>query len=164
MREDVFTLVGLMKAHVPEFRNCHITSIAPAVGIRESRRIRGMHVLTGQEYVTAHKFPDAVARACHPVDIHLPGSEGQLLTFPEDAGYIPYRCLIADEYPNLLVAGRCISADAEAFAAIRVQAPCMETGQAAGIAAAMCCERNIAVQAVDTDALTAAVRAEGSVI
>ena len=164
MREDIFTLVKLMKAHVPEFRSCRLTAIAPMVGIRESRRIEGLHVLTGQEYVTAHKFPDSIARACHPVDIHLPGDEGQELTFPEDAGYIPYRSLITKELDNLLVAGRCISADAEAFAAIRVQAPCMETGQAAGLAAALCKQEGLAVQDLDTAKLVQAVRVEGSVV
>lgn len=164
MREDIFTLVKLMKAHVPEFKNCRITSIAPMVGMRESRRIQGLHVLTGAEYVTAHKFDDSIARACHPVDIHLPGDEGQVLTFPEDAGYIPYRSLITADYPNLLVAGRCISADAEAFAAIRVQAPCMETGQAAGIAAALCRKQQCTVQELDPALLVQAVRKEGSVV
>jgi len=164
MREDIFRLVELLKEHVPEFKNCQLTSIATMAGIRESRRIMGLHVLTGEEYVKAQKFPDAVARACHPVDIHLPNGEGQSLIFPEDAGYIPYRCLITRDISNLLVAGRAISADAEAFAAIRVQAPCMETGQAAGIAAALCLGGNIAVQDLDVDRLVEEVRLTGSFV
>jgi len=163
MREDVFRLVELLKAHVPEFKNCYIASIATVAGIRESRRIAGVHVLTGQEYVTAHHFEDSVARACHPVDIHLPGDEGQLLTFPEDAGFIPYRSLIVENFPNLLVAGRAISADAEAFAAIRVQVPCMETGQAAGVAAALCLKQGgISVLELDSKTVVEEVRKEGS--
>ena len=79
-----------------------------------------MHVLTGREYADTVRFPDSIARACHPIDIHLPGDEGQKLIFPKDAGYIPYRSLIPQDIRNLIVAGRCISADAEAFAAIRV--------------------------------------------
>lgn len=164
MREDVFRLVELLKAHVPEFKNCFITSIAPVAGIRESRRIAGVHVLTGQEYVKAYKFEDSVARACHPVDIHLPGDEGQLLTFPEDAGFIPYRSLIAEGYPNLLVAGRAISADNDAFAAIRVQVPCMETGQAAGVAAALCLSEGVSVLELDSSKVVEEVRNMGSVV
>ena len=164
MREDIFTLVKLMKEHVAEFRNCRITAIAPAVGVRESRRVKGMHILTGQEYIDCVKFHDSVARACHPVDIHLPGDEGQELTFPTDAGYIPFRSLITSNEPNLLIAGRCISADAEAFAAIRVQAPCMETGQATGIAVALCKADGVAVQDVNITKLVAEVRREGSVL
>ena len=165
MREDAFRLVGLLRAHVPEFKNCYISSVATMAGIRESRRIKGIHTMTGEEYVNTIHYPDSIARACHPVDIHLPGDEGQQLTFPKDAGYIPYRSMIAEDRPNLLVAGRCISADAEAFAAIRVQAPCMETGQAAGLAAALCLrEGRIPVQKLDHEKLVAAVRAAGSLV
>jgi hypothetical protein len=138
LREDAFRLVDMIRADVPEFRRAAIVAVGASCGIRESRRIRGVHVLTGEEYVNGVRFEDAVARSCHPVDIHLPGDEGQQLTFPRDAGYIPYRSLVPEKLPNLLVAGRAISADAEAFAATRVQAPCMETGQAAGTAAALC--------------------------
>ena len=165
MREDAFKLVELLKKHVPEFKNCFISAMATMAGIRESRRIKGVHTMTGQEYVDTVHYPDSVARACHPVDIHLPGDEGQCLTFPKDAGYIPYRSMIAPDYPNLIVAGRCISADAEAFAAIRVQAPCMELGQAAGLAAALCLkDGKIPVQQLEHEKLVAAVRAAGSLV
>ena len=164
MRRDVFRLVELIKENVEEFKDCYITSIAAVAGIRESRRIKGVHVLTGMEYVKAFHFEDAVARSCHAVDIHLPGDEGQKLAFPEDAGFIPYRSLITESHPNLLVAGRCISADGEAFAAIRVQAPCMESGQAAGFAAAMCVKTGKSVQEVDTAELVDQVRKAGSFV
>ena len=164
MRKDVFRLVELMREHVKEFKNCQLASIATVAGIRESRRIKGIHVLTGKEYVVAHKFPDAIARSAHAVDIHLPGNDGQKLIFPEDAGYIPYRSLITPTHRNLLVAGRCISADGEAFAAIRVQAPCMETGQAAGFAAALCLKDGRPVQDADVEALVSQVRAAGSFV
>lgn len=164
MRKDVFRLVELMKEHIEEFKNCCLSSIATVAGIRESRRIRGLHVLTGKEYIVAHKFPDSIARSAHAVDIHLPGNDGQKLIFPEDAGYIPYRSLITPTHRNLLVAGRCISADGEAFAAIRVQAPCMETGQAAGFAAALCLKDKCNVQEVDMGSLLTQVRAAGSFV
>lgn len=164
MREDIFRLVELITKHVPEFKNAKIASTATMAGVRETRRIKGVHVLTGEEYVNTVKFPDSIARACHPVDIHLPGDEGQKLTFPKDAGYIPYRSLITNEYDNLLVAGRAASADSEAFAAIRVQAPCMEMGQAAGIAASMAKKDGLSVKSIDTDKLVAKVREYGSFV
>lgn len=160
LREDAFRLVEMIRADVPEFENARIVSVGVSCGIRESRRIRGMHVLTGREYVDAVRFDDAVARSCHPVDIHLPGDEGQQLTFPKNAGYIPYRSLAPEHLPNLLVAGRAISADAEAFAATRVQAPCMETGQAAGAAAAICRSHgDLPVQKIDIPELLRAIAA-----
>ncbi len=159
MRRDIFRLVDLMQKHVPEFKNAKLTAIAQSIGIRESRHIKGLYTLTGEDYVNGTPFPDTVAHACHPVDIHLPGDDGQKLSFPKEAGNIPYRTLIAEGFPNLLVAGRAISADAEAFAAIRVQAPCMEMGQAAGTAAALCAKAGaIDVAALDIPTLLAEIR------
>ena len=61
------------------------------------------------------------------------------------------------------MAGRAISADAEAFAAIRVQVPCMETGQAAGVASALCLkEGGISVLELDSFKVVEEVRKEGS--
>ncbi len=163
MRKDVFRLVELLRENIPEFSGCSLSSVAPMAGIRESRRIRGLHVLTGEEYVRALPFPDAVARSCHAVDIHLPNNEGQVLTFPEDAGYIPFRCLIDGVHDNLLTVGRAISADEEAFAATRVQAPCMETGQAAGLAVSICLEDGTdGIQNVDVGRLVELCKEAGS--
>lgn len=165
MRRDVFRLVELLRENVEEFRNCRLTAVATMAGIRQSRRIHGLHVLTGDEYVNAVKFDDAIARSCHAVDIHLPNDEGQVLRFPTNAGYIPYRSLVDGKHPNLLVAGRAISADEEAFAATRVQAPCMETGQAAGIAAALCLKAGeCAVHEVDSAKLVAIVNEMGTCV
>ena len=165
MREDAFKLVALLRQHVPEFKNARISSFAAMAGVRESRRIRGVHILTGEEYVNTVHFPDSIARACHPVDIHLPGDEGQKLTFPQDAGYIPYRSMVTEAADNLIVAGRAISADADAFAAIRVQAPCMEMGQAAGIAAVQWKRENVpSVRDIDLGLLVAEVREAGSLV
>ena len=165
MREDAFKLVALLRQHVPEFKNARISSFAVMAGVRESRRIEGVHILTGEEYVNTVHFPDSIARACHPVDIHLPGDEGQKLTFPQDAGYIPYRSMVTNAADNLIVAGRAISADADAFAAIRVQAPCMEMGQAAGIAAVQWKREAIpSVRDIDLGQLVAEVRNAGSLV
>ncbi len=164
MRDNIFTFVELMKKHIPEFKNCYLTAIASLVGVRESRNIKGVHVMTGQEYVDSVKFEDSIARACHPVDMHLPGDDGQKLSFPKSAGYIPYRSLITNEYDNIIVAGRAISADSEAFAAIRVQAPCMEIGQSAGIAASICAKYGISVKNINVKELVSKVREVGSII
>ena len=165
MRRDVFRLVELLRENIAEFCRCQLIAVATMAGIRQSRRIHGLHVLCGDEYVNAIKFEDAIARSCHAIDIHLPNDEGQLLRFPAQAGYIPYRSLINGTHTNLLVAGRAISADEEAFAATRVQAPCMETGQAAGIAAALCLRaKNAAVQNVDTAKLVAIVNEMGTCV
>lgn len=164
MLEDVFTLAGLIRENVDEFRNAYVSSIATITGTRQSRRIKGVHTVTASEYASGYKYDDSIARACHAIDIHLPGDEGQILKYPDDAGYIPYRCMVNESFDNLIVAGRAVSADEEAFAAIRVQAPCMEMGQAAGIAASICLGKGTTVHGFDRGELVEAVRGEGSFV
>lgn len=149
MREDVQKLLALLKEHYEPFRNAYLIETAPQTGIRETRHVHGAHILTAQEYVTAFHFEDAIGRGCHPIDIHDAGSTQQRCQFLEKAAYIPYRSLYIPSYPNLLVGGRCFSAEREAFASVRVMGPIMGLGQAAGLAAAMCAQTRTSVDCVD---------------
>ena len=94
----------------------------------------------------------------------MANGEKQNITFLKEPAYVPYRSLIADDFPNLIVAGRCISADKTAFASIRVQASCMDMGQAAGVAAAQCSSAEKDVQEVNIQALTSRLREMGACI
>ena len=132
------------------------------MGTRETRHIRGVHVLTGEEYLNREHFPDTVARSAHPIDIHSAKDTHQRCTFLEDAAYIPYRSLIVPGYDNLIVPSRCLSADQIASASVRVQAPMMCLGQAAGLAAAMCSREGISVHNVDIPALRETLTAWGA--
>ena len=76
----------------------------------------------------------------------------------------PYRALIAEDFPNLLVAGRCISADKTSFASLRVQASCMGVGQAAGVAAAQCIKAGVTVQKADIHNLIEELKKLGAII
>lgn len=151
LREDVNTFVTILKQHIPAFKNAFLAATAPQAGVRETRRIKGVYTLSGEEYIDARNFPDAIARGCHPVDIHASGSSNQRCEFLKDAAFIPYRCLIAPDFPNLLVGGRAFSADGVSSASVRVQASVMGLGQAAGVAAALCKQSGVDVSMVDTD-------------
>ena len=164
LREDVHYLTGLLCEHHPAFRNAYLLTSATQVGVRETRRIKGTHTLTGEEYLSALKFHDAVTRGCHPIDIHRAADTGQRCDYLEEAAYIPYRSLTVVNFPNLLVAGRCLSADEVSSASARVQATCMGMGQAAGTAAALCAAGGIAVNGVDADKLRELLIASGAVI
>ena len=164
LREDVFKVARILRENFEEFRNSYVTTVAVHAGIRESRRIKGVHTITGDEYVNACRYPDSISRGAHPVDVHIGAGAEQSLTFLKQAAYVPYRALIAEGFPNLLVAGRCISADKTAFASLRVQASCMGTGQAAGVAAARCAKAGVSVQDADTDGLIRELRNLGAII
>ncbi|MEO5913179.1 MAG: FAD-dependent oxidoreductase [Luteolibacter sp.] len=106
-------------------------------GVRESRRWIGEYVLTGSDLLAGNRFEDEVALATWPMEFRET-ARGPKLRFPKEnqpAG-IPLRCLKPVGMDGLFVAGRCISADHEAQASIRVMGTCFATGEAAGRAAA----------------------------
>ena len=164
LREDVYKMANVLREHFPEFRNCHVSMVAPQAGVRETRRIRGVHVISGEEYVNGVRYPDSVSRGAHPIDIHAASGATQQVTFLKQPAYVPYRALVAAGFPNLLVAGRCISADRQAFASLRVQASCMGMGQAAGVAAAQAVQgkTEVNVLQLDTDRLASRLREIGA--
>jgi len=144
-RRRIRELIRFCRKYLVGFENCYLVSIAPMLGVRSSRRIRGRVTLTAEDVLSGRKFPDAVARNNWPPDIHSP-REGEGLVLeekkmklaPGDYCDIPYGCLVPEGVTNLLVAGRCISATFEAQAAIRISRVCQALGQAAGTAAALC--------------------------
>ncbi|MBO8444266.1 MAG: FAD-dependent oxidoreductase [Bacteroidetes bacterium] len=164
LRKDAFKMADILKRHVEEFKDSFLIAVSVQAGIRETRRIKGIHTVTADEYLNAFRYEDSIARGAHPVDIHIADGEKQDISFLKSPGYVPYRALIAAGFPNLIVAGRCLSADRTAFASLRVQASCMDMGQAAGVAAAQCAAAGKAVQDVDIPELTERLRKIGSII
>lgn len=164
LREDIYTWAEIMKENFPEFKNSHVCETAVQAGPRETRRIVGMHTITADEYLNGYCYTDSVSRGTHPIDIHTTEGSKQNIQFLKKGAYVPYRALIAENFPNLLVAGRCISADRMAFASLRVQASAMGEGQAAGTAAAICAKTNCNVQDIDVTLLQDTLRKMGAVI
>lgn len=153
LREDIFTFAKAIRENFPEFKDSYVAAAAPQAGIRESRRILGVHTVTADEYVSALKYEDSISRGAHQIDMHRSKGAGQLLKVLEQPAYVPYRALIATDFPNLIVAGRCLSADRLSHASLRVMASCMGMGQAAGAAAAQSIRKGVSVQEVNTDEL-----------
>ena len=164
LREQVFLMARVLRDHFPEFKHSYVSAVAVQAGVRETRRIKGAHTITAQEYVSAFHYPDSVSRGAHPIDIHVAKGASQNITFLKTPAYVPYRALYSPGFGNLLVAGRCISADKTAFASLRVQASCMGTGQAAGVAAALAAAGSRSVSDVDIASLTARLRSIGAVL
>ncbi len=109
----------------------------PETAFRESYRIEGETIITVDDYTSGRVFDDAICYAFYPVDLHT--KEG-VKPEPLKKGIvptIPLSALVPKGNNNILVAGRCVSSDRLANSGLRVQAPCMAMGQAAGVAAAL---------------------------
>jgi hypothetical protein len=139
-----------LRTHVPGFEEAYDAQSGAAVGVRETRRIRGGYVLTGEDVLRARKFDDAIARGSYPIDIHAPEGKGTVLTrLPLREAYdVPLRCLLPRGVDRLLVAGRCISGTHEAHSSYRVTPIAMATGHAAGVCAALAARDGCSPRAV----------------
>jgi hypothetical protein len=150
-RRQVWQVIDVLR-ELPGFEQSYLVQTAAQIGVRESRRIMGEYVFTGDDVQRGSKFADAIARGNYGIDIHDPkGDEGnQLSAMPEDLTYdIPYRSLVPLEIENLLVAGRCVSATHEGQSAIRIQPICMAMGEAAGTAATLCVQMDSSPRRLD---------------
>ena len=161
MRREIPVIVEIFRKADPAFRDAFIAQTAEATGFRECRELKALHRITKGEFLAGEDVPDAIALAAHPMDRHVAGSSAQSLTFLKRPGVIPLSALIAAKCPNLLAAGGLVAAEPEVFASIRVQAQCMATGQAAGVAAAEAAKRGIPVQALDRPVIRRRLEASG---
>ncbi|OQP58376.1 FAD-dependent oxidoreductase [Niastella populi] len=152
-RKQIYDIQRYLIAYVPGFENAYFLKTAPFLGIRETRRINGLYTMTREDIMGCRHFDDAIAVASYPLDIHHPQGGGCTLEWCGDCYDIPYRSLVPQKIKNLLVAGRCISATHEAMSAIRVMAPCMAMGEAAGRAAKQAVRRNVQPADVDVQQL-----------
>ena len=142
-RAMIHRLSRYLIRHMPGFENAYISREAAMLGARESWRIRGRYYLAEADYYGKARFPDAVARTAWYIDAHGERVEAPL---PEGSFYeIPYRSLVTEEVPNLIVTGRCISASFAVQASMRIQPTCMSLGEAAGVAAAWAFHHGIEV-------------------
>lgn len=135
-RRQVYEMEQFLKENSDAFANSTIISIAGEIGVRESRKLKGVHILTAEELKSCTPFADSIALGNYEIDIHNPEGTGTELYYFKEGEYyrIPYRCLLPKEYDNMLVAGRNISATHEAQAAVRIMPICCCMGEAAGTA------------------------------
>ena len=156
-RRQLRQFLDFFRRRVPGFEAARVHSIAHHIGVRETRRVRGLAELKRQDFVDASKFPDAVARVRYGVDIHNPDGTGtERLSLPENEWYeIPYGCVVARDADNLLVGGRCISVDHAVHSSMRVMPPACSVGQAAGLAAALAAQEGKLPRQLDGTAVRA---------
>ncbi len=157
-------LRGLKTMQPQSFGGAYLMETAPLMGVRETRRIVGEYTLTRDDYLARRTFPDEIARNSYYLDVHgktkpkpgekEPTGEDILSRYGRGESHgIPYRCLIPRGFDNLLTAGRCISADRDVLGSVRVMPNCFTTGEAAGLASALCAFSGESVRKIDTDDL-----------
>ncbi len=163
-RRQIAEVAGFLR-EVPGFEQSYIVDIAPQVGIRETRRVRGLYQLTESDVLDCASFDDSIGVNGWPLELHTKGDvEFRWPQIPESRGFnqLPYRMTVPQGLDNLWVAGRCASMSHEAQSAARVTGACFVMGQAAGTAAHLALESSTTAAMVDIAALQARLEAGGA--
>lgn len=187
-RRQVRAIQEILRQSVPGSR-ISLQALPSRIGVRESRHIRCAYRLTGDDVLYGRAFADTIAQGSYRVDIHhqdkpgltfryLDGKESYCRPgFPSVEGRwrpktavnptfyrIPLRSLLPPGWPNVIVAGRMLDADTVAFAAVRVMVNLNQTGEAAGVAAALALQSGKTLAEVDPAAVRRTLVAGGSVL
>ena len=129
------------RANSRAWAESYIGFMAAHLGVRETRRLVGEHVVSAAEFGKA-SYDDAIGTTT---------SDRQ----------IPYRALVPRQLNGLLVAGRCISTDADVQHTIRIAPDCALFGEAAGTAAAICVRKGVQPRKLPASSLRRQLKKQG---
>lgn len=149
LRKRARAELDFLKKYIPGFEDSYIATTAPYIGVRETRRVVGEHILSEKDLEKKRIFSDAVEWYVSP-------------TKPHEMRNIPYRCLVPKRINNLLVAGRCLSATHGAQNRVRDIPPCMAMGQAVGTAAALSVKQEVKPRQLDVGLLQKTLAEQGA--
>ena len=169
-REQVYRYVDLWREQMPGFGAAHVEQQGFSLGIRESRRIRGLKTLDAPMVVGAKKHADAIGHGFWMIDIHDPKGSGHTTwvdqkkehVLAEGQSYhIPLGMCLNATIPNLAVVGRCASSTHEGHSSVRIQSHCMVMGQGVGTCAALALDAGVDMAQFDVQKLQTQLRKDG---
>lgn len=162
--------IKFFRKYIPGFEHAYLTRMCPEMRLREGRRIMGDYRLTRDDVAAGQEFDDVIGKshfkagAHHTVDKNTIAQVEKVC--PQDGGSydIPYRCLVPLDVENMLVAGKHVSTDRDAY--LRYLHQTMVTGQAAGAAAALCVKKGISPRKLEEDVseLQKILKEQGAII
>jgi hypothetical protein len=154
---------------------------SPALYVRESRRMKGMYVISQKDILGELEKDDPIAISSFPIDSHdcqriaIRGggvvNEGTIFpvrrTNPKQgyAYHVPYRSILPkpEQCDNLLVPVA-LSCTHVGISSLRIEGAWMIIGQSAGIAAALAADHDVAVQELPFPQLRKRLLAQGQVL
>jgi hypothetical protein len=168
-RQQAWECADACRRFAPGFEQAYLLDTSAQIGLRSSRRLRGRATVTAQDALEFRKYPDGIARSSWDIDVWPADSYTAPAVDRECEAYktrharlksgdyfdIRYGCLVAAGVDNMLMAGRCLSAEHIAESSLRIQQTCMATGQAAGTAAALSLRAGVTPAALDPGGLVA---------
>jgi len=168
-RKQAFEYEKFFRDRVPGYEDSKIIGLSHQIGVRETRRVYGLHRLTKEECL-AGEIPGSSVLLCGaPIEDHRKGSQGQEETYweyiPGTGIYgVPYETIVPEGSRLTWVVGRCFSATHDAHASCRSMAQTMSMGQAAGLAAIQSLKTDCDAKDIDIEKLRNELAALGQIL
>lgn len=162
-RRQVREYAHFLNQYVPGCENAYVVDTGVEVGIRQTRSIVGVTTLSNDDVVNCRKNKDSICRSPWPIELHS-GDKPKLHWLINDYYDVPYQTLVPIVGENIIVAGRCLSAEHEALASARVTAQCFEYGHAAGVAAVKAITENKRIRDLTGEEIRSVMIQNGSVL
>lgn len=140
--------VDYFRQHAPGFEEAFMMLSGPQIGVRHTRRLKGVGAVLRSQWPSGEALPDevGVSPAVSP-------------KFPNIS--IPYGALVPRGLDGLLAPGRHLSCDRNSHGFMREIPQCWITGQAAGTAAALAVSRGVQPRDVPVADLQRKLLAQG---
>ena len=175
-RKELHKLMEIFRKHIPGFEQARIKAVAPQLGIRETRRIVGDFILSVEDLAGDRVFGDCIGFSMYGWDLPDPDKPSvQPFANDEVSGYkykikkglstpLPYRIMLPKPVRNLICPGRAVSVEGQVLGPVRVMAPCMAMGEAAGLAAGQVVSEGISFSEINTKKLREKLRKVGAIV
>ena len=187
-RRQVREMMNILRESDPCGNELSLVALSSMIGIRETRQLKCSYQITGEDICYGRKFDDAIGYCAYPVDVHIPqmpttfryldgwerhstpSGEVEEVRWRNDSceyptyWQIPLRSILPEKIPNLMVCGRCIDSDKDAFGALRVMISLNQTGEAAGVACYEALTSGKSVQSIDFASFREKMKAGGSIV
>ncbi|MFB8387250.1 FAD-dependent oxidoreductase [Microbacterium sp. NPDC055910] len=160
-RRQVREYARFLADSIPGCEDAYVVDTGVEAGVRQTRTVAGIATLTNDDVVGAARFDDAICRSPWPIELH-DGERPKLHWIIDDYYEVPFGTLVPLAGENIIVAGRCLSAEHEALASARVTAQCFEYGHAAAVATIMSLESGTAYRRIDGREVRARMVRNGS--
>lgn len=131
----------------PEMETYTLEWVGTIPGKRESRRMKGLYMMTQQDIIEQRHHYDAVSYGGWAIDLHPSDgvyADGRACNQWHSKGVyqIPYRCFLGGDVDNLMFGGRIASSSHVANGSTRVMCTSAHGGQVMGMALALCLQKH----------------------
>jgi hypothetical protein len=168
-RRQAFVYEAFFRNEVPGYEASNIIGLSHQIGVRETRRVYGEYRLSKHDCMSGNIATDSIFLCGAPIEDHRKGKNGESETFwqyiPDNGVYgVPYGTIVPKGSELAWMAGRCFSATHDAHASCRSMAQTMSMGQAAGLAATLSLDEDVAAYSLDISTLQSKLIETGTIL